>query len=174
MARPDRGTHAISSVYSGDAIYNAIGANLTQTVKAPGGGNSGPLTISTTGFVKLYGPNTGQYGGVTIFQDTGTNSTITVNPGASSVPALPGQFHDDDTCRDPRLEQRLRCDRRHPGNHIAPNQTALVLFKASGLSITQVIAGEIEIDSVGTGSTANTRFACNASVFAWGPSHLVE
>jgi len=55
------------------------------------------------------------------------------------------------------------------GTIYAPDPTALVLFEASGLSVSQIIAGEIEVDSA-----ADTRFAYNAAVFAEGHTHLVE
>jgi hypothetical protein len=168
------GSHAISAVYSGDSTYNAIGATLTQTVKAPGGGASGPFTIATTGSVKLYGLLNGQYGGLTIFQSTTTNSTITINPGASSSPTCPANFMTITLTAALASSNGCGAIGGIQGTIYAPNQTALVLFNASGLSVSQVIAGEIEIDSIGTGSTANTRFAYNASVFAGGQSHLVE
>jgi len=163
------GSHAISAVYSGDTIYNAIGATLTQTVKAPGGGASGPFTLSTTGSVKLYGPTNGQYSGLTIFQDRLTNSTITMSPGTGSAATCPANFMTITLAAALASSNGCGAIGGLQGTIYAPDDTALVLFTASGLAVCQVIAGEIEVDSA-----ANTRFAYNASVFASGHAHLVE
>jgi Flp pilus assembly protein TadG len=163
------GSHAISAVYSGDSVYNAIGATLTQTVKAPGGGASGPFTISTTGSVKLYGPTAGQYSGLTIFQDRLTNSTITIDPGTGSAASCPANFMTITLAAALASSNGCGALGGLQGTIYAPDDTALVLFTASGLAVCQVIAGEIEVDSA-----ANTRFAYNASVFALGHAHLVE
>jgi hypothetical protein len=166
---PIWGSHAIASVYSGDSIYNPVGATMTQQVRAPGGGNSGPFSISTTGNVKLYGPTSGQYSGLTIFQDRSTNTTVTINPGSGSAPACPANFMTIALAAALASSNGCGAIGGIQGTIYAPYATALVLFTASGLSVSQVIAGEIEVDSA-----ANTRFAYNAAVFAQGTVHLVE
>ena len=163
------GTHAISSVYSGDSIYNAAGGNLTQTIKAPGGGNIGPLSIITTGSVKLYAPTAGQYGGLTIFQDRNANQTVQIQPGTGSAPTCAANFMTAIIIGPTAQANGCGAIGGIQGTIYAPNQNALVLITASGLSVTQVVAGKVEIDS-----GANARFAFNASVFAEGRVHLVE
>ena len=164
------GTRSISAVYTGDTIYNPAGDTLTQTVKAPAGTRTGPITIQTTGNVKLSGPISGPYAGLTLFQERNSNLTITLTPGANSSPKCGPNFMTagvpPDTSTPPEPCGALGGIQ---GTVYAPHEDALVLIEASGLANLQVIAGQIEVDSA-----ANTRFGYDSSVFANGGVHLVE
>ena len=163
------GTHAISAVYKGDTIYNAIGDTWTQTIRTPAGTAIAPITVLTTGNVKLYGPTTGPYEGLTIFQDRTSTSTITLSPGSGSAVACPGGYMNATLVGAAAWKDGCGAIGGLQGTVYAAAPTALVLITASGLSPLQVIAGEIEVDS-----GADARFAYNASVFANGSVHLVE
>jgi hypothetical protein len=162
------GTRAISSVYTGDSIYNAIGDTYTQTIVTPSGTNIAAVTISTTGTVKLYGPKSGPYSGLTIFQDRTSNLVITLSPGSSGV-TCPGGFMTQSLTGAAAWKDGCGPIGGLQGTVYAAHNDALVLITASGLAPLQVMAGKIEIDS-----GANARFAYNASVFANGHVHLVE
>jgi len=163
------GTHAISAVYSGDSVYNAKGDTLTQTVRSPGGAAIGPVTILTTGPVRLYGPKAGPYGGLTIFQERTSNLTITFDPGASSGPSCPVGFMTATLVGAAAWKDGCGAIGGLQGTVYAPDEDALVLIEAGGLAPLQVIAGKIQVDSA-----SNARFAYNSAVFANGQIHLVE
>jgi Flp pilus assembly protein TadG len=162
------GTRAISAVYSGDINYNAIGDTYTQTIVTPAGTNIAAFTINTTGTVKLYGPKSGAYSGLTIFQDRTSNLVITLSPGSSGV-ACPGGFMTANLVGAAAWKDGCGPIGGLQGTVYAAHDDALVLITASGLAPLQVMAGMIEIDS-----GASARFAYNASVFANGHVHLVE
>lgn len=166
---PIWGSHAISAVYSGDTIYNARGDTLTQTVRSPGGASIGPVTLLTTGPVKLYGPKGGPYGGLTIFQERTSNLTVTIEPGASSAVACPGGFMTASINGAAAWKDGCGAIGGLQGTVYAPAETALVLIEASGLAPLQIIAGEIQVSN-----DADSRFAYNSAVFANGQIHLVE
>lgn len=163
------GTHAISAVYSGDEVYNAKGDTLTQTVRSPGGAAIGPVTLLTSGPVKLYGPKAGTYGGLTIFQERTSNLTITVDPGDSSGPTCPSGFMTAAISGAAAWKDGCGAIGGLQGTIYAPDEDALVLIEAGGLAPLQVIAGKIQVDSA-----SNARFAYNSAVFANGQIHLVE
>jgi hypothetical protein len=162
------GTRAISAVYSGDGVYNAIGDTYTQTIVTPSNTTIKQITVSTTGTVKLYGPKTGTYAGLTLFQDRTSNLVITLSPGSSGV-TCPGGFMTTSLSGASAWKDGCGPIGGLQGTVYAANSGALVLITASGLAPLQVIAGQIEIDS-----GAQARFAYNASVFANGHVHLVE
>lgn len=162
------GTRAISAVYSGDSVYNAIGDTYTQTIATPSGTSIKAITISTTGMVKLYGAKAGAYAGLTIFQDRTSNLVLTLSPGSSGV-SCPGGFMTAALNGAAAWKDGCGAIGGLQGTVYAAHQDALVLITASGLAPLQVIAGQIEIDS-----GAQARFAYNASVFANGHVHLVE
>jgi hypothetical protein len=161
------GTRAIGAVYLGDTIYNGIGDTLTQTITAPSGAIK-PITISTTGTVKLYGPKTGTYAGLTLFQDRSSNLVITLSPGTSGV-TCPASYMTATLTGAAAWKDGCGPIGGLQGTVYAPHEDALVLITAGGLSPLQVIAGLIEVDS-----GVNARFAYNASVFVNGQVHLVE
>ena len=163
------GTHAMSAVYSGDLVYNAYGDTFSQTIKTPAGTSAGPISLITTGTVKLHAPDSGTYGGLLFFQERTSNLTITIQPGSSGV-NCPTNFMTMDLSNG-KATWKDACGAIGglQGTIYAPADTALVLITASGLAPLQVIAGMIEVDS-----DANARFAYNASVFANGKIHLVE
>ena len=119
--------------------------------------------------MKLYGPKSGQYGGLTIFQERSSNLTITLQPGSSSGPSCPGGFMTASLDGATAWKDGCGAIGGLQGTVYAANQTALVLVTAGGLAPLQVIAGKIEVDS-----GADARFAYNSSVFANGTVHLVE
>ena len=164
------GTRSISAVYSGDTTYNPAGDTLTQTVRAPSGTKTGPITIETTGSVKLAGPTSGPYAGLTMFQERNSNLTITLAPGVNSSPKCGPNFMTigvpPDTSAPPDPCGAIG---GIEGTIYAPHEDALVLIEASGLANLQVIAGQIEVNSA-----ANARFGYDASVFANGSVHIVE
>jgi len=160
------GTHAMSAVYGGDSIYNGIGDTLSQVVKTPAGTGIQAVTISTTGTVKIYGPTSGEFQGLTIFQDRTSNLTLTLAPGSSGV-----------TCPSGFMTATIAAATAN-GNGCGAigglqgtiyTAGAAVLITAGGLSPLQVISDMIEVDS-----GANARFAYNGSVFANGHIRLVE
>ena len=163
------GTHAISAVYSGDAVYNAAGDTLTQTIRTPAGTGIGPVQILTTGPVKLYGPKAGRFGGLTIFQERTSNLTVTLQPGSGSGPSCPGGFMTASLNGATAWKDGCGALGGLQGTVYVANPSALVLITAGGLAPLQVIAGKIEIDS-----GADARFAYNSAVFANGQVHLVE
>ncbi len=162
------GTRAISAVYLGDSVYNGIGDTYTQTIATPSGTTIKAITINTTGVVKLYGPKSGTYGGLTIFQDRSSNLVVTISPGSSGV-TCPGGFMTATLNGAAAWKDGCGAIGGLQGTIYAPNQNALVLITAGGLAPLQVMAGQIEVDS-----GANARFAYNSSVFANGHVHLVE
>ena len=162
------GTHAISASYDGDTVYNGIGDTVTQTVTTPAGLTIKAISIGGTGTVKLYGPKSGTYSGLTIFQDRTSNLVVTLSPGAGG-PSCPGGFMTATLNGAAAWKDGCGALGGLQGTVYAPNDAALVLITASGLTPLQVIAGMIEVDS-----GANARFAYNASVFANGHVHLVE
>ena len=164
------GVRSISAVYSGDTTWNAAGDAISQTVEAPSGVKDGPITIETTGEVDLYGPTSGPYAGITIFQDRASNLTVTLIPGKSNAGNCPGNFMrkgvppdtspPPDACGDIGGLQ---------GTVYAAHQNALVLIEASGMANLQIIAGEIQVSS-----DAEARFGFKPSVFASSSIRLVE
>ncbi|HVA85452.1 MAG TPA: Ig-like domain repeat protein [Candidatus Saccharimonadales bacterium] len=160
------GTHAMSAVYDGDAIYDGIGDTFSQTVKTPAGTGIQAVTISTTGTVKLYGPKTGTYEGLTIFQDRSSNLTLTLSPGSSGV-TCPGGFMTATLNGAAAWKDGCGAIGGLQGTIYA--SSAAVLITASGLSPLQVISDTIQVTS-----GANARFAYNASLFANGHIRLVE
>lgn len=164
------GVRAISAVYSGDAVYNAAGDTLTQTVKAPSGISDGPITIDTSGRVDLFGPASGAYAGMTIFQDRSSNMTITLAPGNSNAGNCPGNFMWKGVPPDTTAPPEPCGDMGGlQGTIYAGHQNALVLIESSGMANLQVIAGEIEVNN-----DADSRFGFKSSVFANSSIHLVE
>jgi Flp pilus assembly protein TadG len=162
------GTHAIEAVYSGDTTYNAIGDAVTHTVTTPGGTTIGPVTLLTTGSVKLAGPTAGAYSGLTIFQERSSNLTITIQPG-SGGPTCPSGFMTASLTGGAAWMSGCGAIGGLRGTIYAPNDDALVYITASGLAPVQVMAGMIEVDS-----DADARFAYDAAYFANGTIHLVE
>ena len=154
------GTHAISAVYSGDTLYNAIGDAIIQTIRSPGGTPTAPITLLTTGAVKLSAPTGGPYQGLLIFQDRDSNLTLTIEPGTASAIACPTGFMGADLSG--YSDWKGGCGRIGglKGTIYAPHDDALVLITAGGLARLQVIAGQIQIDS-----GADARFAYDASSF---------
>jgi hypothetical protein len=163
------GTHAISAVYSGDTLYNAIGDAIIQTIRSPGGAATSPVTLYTTGAVKLSAPASGPYQGLVIFQDRDSNLTVTIEPGTTSALACPTGFMGADLSG--YSDWKGGCGRIGglKGTIYAPHDDALVLITAGGLARLQVIAGQIQIDS-----GADARFAYDASSFANTGIALVE
>jgi Flp pilus assembly protein TadG len=167
------GSHAISAVYTGDTVYNGAGDTFTQTVTTPSGTNIGPVTLQSTGPILLTGPQSGTYGGLTIFQERTSNLTITIDPGTTSansaIPDCPGTFMTADLSGFSGWKGGCGNIGGLRGTIYAPHDDALVLINAGGLAFLQVMAGQIEIDS-----GANARFGYNAPFFANGQIHLVE
>lgn len=165
------GTRSITAVYYGDSFYNAIGGALTQTVNQPAGSKIAPITITTSGRVTLYGPTSGPYSGLTIFQDRSSNLTITLSPGPNSAPACGPNWLTQDVPDVPGVDPPPPCGAIGGlrGTLYAPHPDALVYITASGLANLQVIAGKIQIDS-----NADTRFAFTPQYFANGSIHLAE
>jgi Flp pilus assembly protein TadG len=161
------GSHSISASYDGDTIYNGIGDTLTETVKTPAGAAS-PVSITGTGTVKLSGPSSGAYSGLTIFQDRSSTLTMTISPGAGAG-TCPANFMTMTLTNATATANGCGPLGGLQGTIYAANDTALVLITASGLTPLQVLAGEIEVDG-----GASARFAYNAAVFANGSVHLVE
>jgi Flp pilus assembly protein TadG len=148
-------------------IYNPIGSALTQTITAPTNTPLAPIAITTSGAVRLYGPTSGAYSGLTIFQTRASSATITLSPGGS-VGACNGSWMsigvpDGDPPPACGAIGGLR------GTIYAGNQNALVYITASGLANLQVIAGKIRVDS-----GANARFAYTPQFFANGSIRLIE
>ena len=152
----------------GDRVPDVVGRDLDAAVQTPNAGSAGPITLSSSGAVKLYGPTTGQYSGLMIFQDRTMNSTLIIGPGAGSSPACPADLQTRRLTAAQASSDGCGALGGIQGTIYAPDPTALVLFTASGLSVSQVIAGEIEVDSSST-----TRFAYNPSVFAGRRAQLV-
>jgi Flp pilus assembly protein TadG len=167
---PIYGTRAISAVYTGDSIYNAAGDTATETVRTPNGVTTGPILIQTTGKVDLYGPTTGPYSGLTLFQDRASNLTMRLSPGGSHAPGCPGNFMTAGVGADTNpVPNPCGAMGGLQGTIYAPNQDALVMITSSGMADLQVIAGKIEVDS-----GASSRFGFDASKFANSSIHLVE
>jgi hypothetical protein len=167
------GTKAITAVYSGDAIYNAVGVNLTLTINTPPGNAIAPIDIETSGSVKLWGASNGPYQGMTLFQDRSSALTVTLNPGVSAG-ACSGDWLTHDVPHVVGPPEGVPPDPCGAlgglqGTIYAANEAALIYITASGLADLQVIAGKIQIDS-----NADTRFAFTPSKFANGGIRLVE
>jgi len=180
---PDWGTREITAVYCPPTIascvppwagfnpavdqYNPIGSLLTETITAPTNTPLAPISITTNGVVKLYGPTSGAYGGLTIFQTRANSATITLSPGGS-VGACNGSWM---TIGVPDGDAPPACGAIGGlrGTIYAGNQNALVYVTASGLANLQIIAGKVRIDS-----GANARFAYRPEFFANGSIRLIE
>jgi Flp pilus assembly protein TadG len=164
------GTRAISAVYSGDSYWNAAGDTLSEVIKTPAGTTTGPITIDTTGKVDIFGPKTGSYSGLTLFQERNSNLTVTLAPGNSNAGKCGAGFMTKGVPPDASaVPDACGAIGGLQGTVYAPNPTALVLIEASGLANLQVIAGMIEVDS-----GAYARFGYNGALFANGSIHLVE
>jgi hypothetical protein len=148
-------------------IYNPIGSELTQTITAPANTPLAPIAITTTGVVTLWGPTSGAYSGLTIFQSRASSATITLSP-SGSIGGCNGSWMTDGV---PDGSPPPACGAIGGlrGTIYAGNQNALVYVTASGLANLQVIAGKIRIDS-----GANARFAYTPEFFANGNIRLIE
>ena len=164
------GTKSVSAVYSGDAIYNAIGDNLTITIPPPAGALIAPISITGIGDVKLYGPTSGAYKGLTLFQNRSSNLTITLAPGAGAG-ACQGPWLTQDVPDVSGVNPPAACGALGGirGTIYAGNSNALVYVTASGLADLQIISGKIQIDS-----DADARFAYTPQFFANGNIRLIE
>ena len=163
------GTRAIHAIYWGDTVYNAAGDAATQTIAAPSG-NIAPITITTTGTVKLSGPANGQYAGLTLFQDRSSNLVITLEPGQSGRVCASG-YMTANIDNPSGADWKSGCGPIGGlrGTVYAAHEEALVYITAGGLAQLQVIAGMIQVDS-----GADARFGWHASYFAGGQIHLAE
>ena len=161
------GTRAINAIYYGDAVYNAAGDAMTQTITAPSG-NIAPITITTTGTVKLSGPTAGSYAGLTLFQDRTSNLVVTLQPGGSGV-SCPGDYMTADLSNPTGWKTGCGAIGGLRGTVYAAHEDALVFITASGLAQMQVVAGMIQVDS-----GANARFGWNSTFFSGGTIHLAE
>jgi hypothetical protein len=168
------GTKSASAVYYGDPVYNADGDAKTVTVSVNAGG---PITVDTTGSVRLYGATAGTYKGLTIFQQRTSSATITLRPGPNSAgvclpapPAVPN-WRTLDVPDNPAIDPPPPCGALGGirGTIYSAHNEGLVLIESSGLAELQVIAGKIWITS-----DADTRFSYTPSHFANGVIHLVE
>jgi hypothetical protein len=161
------GTRAINAIYWGDAVYNAAGDATTQTITSPSA-NIGPVTITTTGVVKLSGPTSGSYAGLTIFQDRTSNLVVTLQPGSSGV-TCPSGYMTADLSNPSGWKTGCGAIGGLRGTVYAPQKNALVYITAGGLAQLQVLAGQIQVDS-----GANARFGWNSAFFVNGQIHLAE
>ena len=169
---PTFGTKAISAVYYGDPVYNAAGDTVTLTISAPTGNDIAPIEIETNGNVKLYGPTSGVYKGLVLFQNRASALSMTINPGAgSSGVTCSGAWLTQDVPDVVGVDPPPPCGALGGlrGTIYSANEAALVFITASGLANLQVIAGKIQIDS-----DADTRFAFTPQFFANGSIRLVE
>jgi hypothetical protein len=170
---PIWGTRHIASVYYGDAVYKPVGDVVTITIAPPAGSGAGPVTIDTTGTVKLYGPTSGPFSGLTIFQDKLTANTVTVAPGLGVTPCTLDWLTRDvpHVVGPPAGVPPVACGALGGirGTVYAPNEDSLVLIESSGLADLQIISGRIQINN-----DADTRFAYTPGFFANGKIHLVE
>jgi len=163
------GTRAISAIYWGDLVYNAAGDAMTQTITAPSG-SIAPITIDTTGTVKLNAPTAGQYAGLTLFQDRTSNLTVTLDPGESGTTCPSGYMTANiDNPTDAAWKSGCGPIGGLRGTVYAAHEDALVYINAGGLAQLQVIAGLIQVDS-----GANARFGWTSTFFAGGTIHLAE
>ncbi|HEY8867825.1 MAG TPA: Ig-like domain-containing protein [Candidatus Limnocylindrales bacterium] len=160
------GTHGVAAVYSGDPTYNDAEdiLNPALVVQINGAPVAGPVTISTTGTVRLSGMTSGPYQGFTIFQDRNSSLNLTISPGASGLPACSATFMTDEPPPSP-------CGALGgiQGTLYSPNQDSVAQITASGLTNLQLMAGKILITS-----DAKTRFAFTPGNFAFGAIRLVE
>jgi Flp pilus assembly protein TadG len=165
------GSKAVSAVYYGDTNYNGAGDTLLLNINAPAGSPVAPIDIETTGSVTLYGPASGVYKGLTLFQDRASALTITLSPGPGSAPSCIGNWLTKDVPDQPNVDPPDACGSLGGlrGTIYAPNDSALVYITASGLANLQVIAGKIQIDS-----NADARFAFTPQFFASGNVRLIE
>jgi Flp pilus assembly protein TadG len=157
------GTKAVSAVYYGDAVYNAIGDTLTINLPAPAGNTIAPINITTTGTVALSGPTSGTYKGMTMFQDRTSDLTITLSPGLPANPCTGGWMNGSDAPKPCGALGGIQ------GTIYAANDNALVYITASGSANLQVISGKIQVDS-----DVDARFSFTPQFFANGSIHLVE
>jgi hypothetical protein len=162
------GTRAILAIYWGNAVYNARGDTLTQTINSSG--NIAPVTLATSGNIQIKGPSSGKYAGLVIFQDRTSNLTVTLQPG-SGLAACAGNWLTQDVPDAAGTEPPAACGPLGgiQGTIYAPAQTALVFVTASGVANLQVIAGKIQVDS-----NADARFAYTPQFFANGAIRLIE
>lgn len=174
------GTKSVSAIYYGDATYQPAGDATTVTVAAPAGSAVAPINIQTTGAVQLYGPTSGNYKGLTIFQERSSALTVTLAPGGGSAalcspapPSTPNWLTIDvpHVTGPPPGSPPPACGAIGGlrGTVYAANESALVFITASGLANLQVIAGKIQVDS-----GASARFAFTPQFFANGNIRLVE
>jgi hypothetical protein len=153
--------------FSSTDVYNPIGDALTQTISAPANSALAPISLTGTGVVRLYGPTSGPYAGLTIFQARESAATITISSeGAAS--ACNGDWM---TAGVPNGTAPSACGAIGGlrGTVYAAHQNALVYISASGLANLQVIAGKIRVDS-----DANARFAYTPQFFVNGTFGLAE
>lgn len=179
------GSHQIAAYYCGwanpcigtavipSALYNPDTETVNITVTVPAGLTIGPINIVTTGNVKLYGPTSGRYSGLTIFQDRTSNLQVNLQPG-SGLAACTGTWLTGDVPHVVGPPAGVPPPACGPlgglrGTVYAGAETALVLVTASGLANLQIISGMIEVDS-----DADARFAFTPTFFANGNIRLVE
>ena len=141
-----------------------------MSISTPSGTAIDNIVINTTGNVKLFGPTSGRYSGMTIFQDRTSNLGLTISPG-SGLAACTGSWLTQDVPHASGGAAPAACGAIGgiSGTIYAAHQDALVTLTSGGLANLQVLSGRIEIDT-----TINTRFAFTPSLFANGNIHLVE
>jgi hypothetical protein len=177
------GTRAISAVFCPPSIttcvppftgfsgatdlFNPAGDALTETVLAPANTSLAPISITTGGEVTLWGPTSGAYAGLTIFQVRTSSSTITLSPHGTGAACQSGWMDIGVPNGTPPPACGSIGGLR--GTIYAGNTSALVYITASGLANLQVIAGMIQIDS-----NAYARFAYTPQYFANGTIRLIE
>ena len=135
-------TGGASIVGNGVTIYSGSPAGKT--------GQAGAIKIDTTGSVVLSPPDSGPFGGMTMFFERSSNKGITLNPGN---PSQCGTVAGDG--------QPQGCLGGLAGTIYAPNADALVTVSATGTANLQVIAGKLLVKSGGI-----ARFTYKASGFA--------
>ena len=161
------GTRSISAIYWGDGYYAATGDAMTQTIASPSTVIA-PVTILTTGVVKLSGMASGSYSGLTIFQDRTSNLVLTIQPGSSGV-TCPANYMTADLSDPTGWMTGCGAMGGIRGTIYAAHKNALVFITASGLAQLQVLAGMIQVDSA-----ANARFGFHSAFFANNRVHLTE
>jgi len=164
------GTKSVSSVYEGDPVYNAVGGALIITITVPAGATIAPITINSTGNVKLYGGTNDTYKGLVMFQDRTSTLTITLAP-TSGASGCTDDWLTQDVPDVAGVDPPAACGALGGlrGTIYAAHDDALVYITASGLADLQVIAGKIQVDS-----NADARFAFTPQYFANGSIRLVE
>lgn len=180
------GTRYITAIYSGDTTYRPSPCSLktpggagcpnvgsdpyTLTIRPPTGAvvGAGTVSISTTGgTVKLFGPSSGTYSGLTIFQGRTVPNNITLSPFGSGLASCPSGFMTTGipTTAPPPCGALGGIQ----GTIYSANDSSTIIIDASGISDLQVIAGKIQVNS-GT----DARFAFTPGKFANGTIRLVE